>query len=217
MGWTAGLGGAALVFAFACALVTLVAHAGRGTRGWGASVIKTASVALLALAGLAGGAPGAVVLGLALGAAGDFFLSRPGDRAFVAGMVAFGAGHLAYAAALWHGTPGPVWAVGALLALALSTEAWLAPHTGALRQPVRAYVALIAAMGLAALSGAAPLALAGAVLFLASDTLLALERFVLADPGLRGRRAVGLAIWASYWGGQALILAGTLPPGAFGL
>lgn len=67
------------------------------------SLVKTASVACLALAALAAGAPPAIAAGLALGALGDWFLSRPGDRAFLAGMAAFGAGHLAYAASSGRG------------------------------------------------------------------------------------------------------------------
>ena len=34
-------------------------------------------------------------------AAGDFLLSRPGQKMFLAGMVAFAAGHLAYIAGFW--------------------------------------------------------------------------------------------------------------------
>ena len=59
--------------------------------------MKTASVALLALAGWMLGAPAWIVAGLALGALGDFALARPGTAAFLAGMAAFALGHLAYA------------------------------------------------------------------------------------------------------------------------
>ena len=44
-----------------------------------------------------------VVPGLALGALGDFFLTRRAEAAFLAGMGAFAAGHLAYAG--WMFTP----------------------------------------------------------------------------------------------------------------
>jgi uncharacterized membrane protein YhhN len=187
------------------ALVYLLRHAGAPPRpGWSAAAVKTAATALLALGGMAAGAPVAITAGLALGALGDLALARPGERAFLAGMAAFGLGHLAYAGAFWTGAPGPGWAVAAVLALAASTEAWLAPRLPAgLRGPVRAYVVLIAAMGVAALCQPPGAGLAGAGLFLLSDTLLAVERFVLTRPA----PALGRAVWASYWAGQALILA----------
>jgi uncharacterized membrane protein YhhN len=180
------------------------------------ALLKAGAVAALAVAGLVLGAPAAVVAGLALGAAGDFALARPGDRWFLAGMALFAAGHLAYAAAfLGLGAGWPGWPV--LLALGLlagSTEVWLSPRTGALRWPVRGYVVLIVAM--AALAAALPAGrgwlVLGAALFVASDLMLAVERFVLAarpaeDPL---RRLLALALWPAYWGGQALILAGSL-------
>ena len=61
-----------------------------------AMLTKTAAVAALALAGRLGGVPTLIVAGLALGACADFCLSRPGKVAFLAGMGAFGLGHLAY-------------------------------------------------------------------------------------------------------------------------
>ncbi len=100
----------------------------------------------------------------------------------------------------------------ALAALGLSTEAWLAPRTGELRWPVRGYVAVITLMALAALTLPAARwpALLGALLFLLSDLLLALELFVLSGKG--PKRAAGYALWSAYWSGQALILWGMVPP-----
>lgn len=175
--------------------------------GWGRSAIKTGSVAGLALAGAMAGAPGLIVAGLALGSLGDFALSRPGRAAFPAGMAAFGAGHLAYVAALMGMAGGawpPLWAVALFGALAASTELWLAPHTGALRWPVRGYVAVIAAMGMAAAALPFGPLVVGAGLFIASDLLLAIHTF--RSP----RRWLALALWPAYWGGQALILLGAL-------
>ncbi|WP_323041267.1 lysoplasmalogenase [Gemmobacter sp.] len=195
-----------------------LAHAGGGG-GWRASVVKTISTAALARAGLAMGAPGWVVAGLALGAAGDFALSRPGTRWFLAGMGAFALGHLAYVAA-FLGSFGPISAPGAmgwaiiapLLALVLSTEVWLAPHTGALRWPVRGYGLVIGAMAVAAVllpTGAGQAAMrAGAALFLASDLILAVRMFRLTDAAAQG--LAGRLLWPLYWGGQALILWGAV-------
>ena len=176
------------------------------------TLVKTASVLALAIAALAFGAPTAVTAGLFLGAAGDFFLSRKGDRAFLVGMAAFAAGHLAYFWAFLAAGAGmaPFWLLLPLLALGASTEVWLAPHTGALRWPVRGYVVVILLMAAAALGlPAAPdlgLAQAGAALFVLSDLILALDLFRFgADRPHRGRARL---LWAAYWCGQALILAG---------
>ena len=119
---------------------------------WPKSAVKTGSVALLAVAALGAGAPW-VALALALGAAGDFSLSRPGRRWFLAGMAAFAAGHLAYAGLLLGLGPPRlhVAPMVALVVFGLVMGALLWRPTGALRGPVLAYVAVIVAMGLAAL------------------------------------------------------------------
>jgi len=103
-------------------------------------------------------------------------------------------------------------ALVALLALVLSTEFWLAPRTGGLRWPVRIYVLLIALMGISALllpvhPGQGWLRL-GAVLFILSDLMLALQLFVVRDAGWQRRLA--LALWPAYWLGQALIAWGAV-------
>ncbi|WP_415182247.1 lysoplasmalogenase family protein [Phaeovulum sp.] len=176
------------------------------------SVIKTTSVAMLALIGVVIDAPMLVILGLGLGALGDYFLSRPGQRAFLAGMGAFGAGHLAYVAAFVGAGAAlpPFWPALALIGLGLSTESWLAPRTGSLRLAVRAYVLIILAMALAALGLPPRLGQirAGALAFLLSDLVLALEIFVLSDGPLR--RAAKYLLWALYWLGQVLILFGSV-------
>ncbi|MEZ5778377.1 MAG: lysoplasmalogenase [Paracoccaceae bacterium] len=175
------------------------------------SAIKSGSVAALALAALVLDSPAAIVAGLALGAVGDFFLSRRGESAFLAGMAAFALGHLAYAGAFVQsgGWPAVVPAL-ALILLAASTEWWLAPHAGGLRWPVRGYVLVITLMGLAAL--ALPerylAARIGAGLFILSDLMLAFQIFVVKRIG--AQRILGHLLWISYWGAQALILLGSV-------
>ncbi len=171
------------------------------------SVVKTLPVALLAVAGWRERAPLPIRLGLALGAAGDFLLSRPGEAAFLAGMGAFAAGHLAYVAGF--GLRRPAWGVvAALLALAVSTEFWLAPFTGALLWPVRGYVLVICLMAACAAARPEPRLRLGAALFVLSDLMLALALF----------RATGTVqavparlVWPAYWMGQCLILLAFLP------
>ena len=214
---------ALLVLATLAAAIYQYAFAARpeGQQNWTGSAVKTCATAALAGYGLIAGAPGLITLGLALGALGDFALSRPGKSAFLAGMGAFAGGHLAYALAFWQrggalGGPAfgpmPVAALALLAVLLLSTEFWLAPRTGALRWPVRLYGLVIGAMAVSAIlmpaNGGGGILALGAALFLFSDTLLALRLFVATAPATQ--RALSLAVWPSYWLGQALILSGAL-------
>ncbi|WP_237684953.1 lysoplasmalogenase [Szabonella alba] len=194
------------------ALIYWIAYAPREGHGPVRSAVKTAAVGGLAVLAALLVAPWPITAGLALGALGDLALSRPGNRAFLAGMAAFALGHLAYAQ--WFlGQAAPpdalrLAAMAGLLALSLSTQGWLLPHTGALRPAVAAYVAVICAMGLAALASPNIPALAGAALFILSDLLLALALFRPVTPARR--RSLSLALWPAYWLGQALILAGAV-------
>ncbi len=184
------------------------------------ALIKTLSVALLALIAAIGGAPALILGGLILGGIGDFALARPSEKAFLAGMGAFALGHLAYALAFAPLPPhGGQWVLLAALALlVLSTELWLAPYTGPLRAPVRAYAVIIALMvASAVLMPAGPTRAwvqLGAALFVASDVLLALALFPLAQHPTR--KILSRLLWPCYWAGQALILAGHLPQQALG-
>jgi uncharacterized membrane protein YhhN len=161
------------------------------------------------------GAHWLVVAGLIFGAAGDFCLSRPGSKTFLAGMAAFALGHLAYALlfldqadfTLLIASPRAV-AVAVLLALLVSTEVWLAPYTGKLRDPVRGYVLVITVMGIAALAVPHAGPAFGAALFLLSDLLLALRLFRF--PTGRMRCFLALVLWPFYWIGQFSILLASL-------
>lgn len=207
----------ALALISAGAYDVLVVTARDGT-GLGAAS-KTFSVAALALGGVALGAPHWIVAGLALGAVGDFALTRSGARAFLAGMGAFGLGHLAYAVGFWQmgqGVAPLAWAawgmMAALVLLVAGTEVWLAPFTRALRWPVRLYGIVIGVMAGTVLllpPGPGHWALRiGAILFVLSDTLLAIRLFRARRPGLVW--VLSVALWPAYWLGQALILAGSV-------
>ena len=179
------------------------------------STVKTVATGALAVASLMAGAPWLLGLALGLGALGDFFLSRPGQRAFLNGLIAFALAHLVYIALFIRlprgsapfdlGLPGWVGLAG-LGVLVLSTARWLVPHTGAMRGPVVGYVLVIAAMAAAALhlDPAFRLTVFGAAMFLASDLILSVQIFRLTPDGGLHRKA-GQAVWPLYWGGQALI------------
>lgn len=176
-----------------------------------------ASAAFIALAVFQGALGGEsyglwILLGLVLGAVGDVALMFPSDRAFLAGLVAFLLGHVAYVVAFAVVVPPSAWlgltAVPPLVAAALVLR-WLWPHLGAMRGPVIVYIVVITTMTVAALAAqAGPVALAprqawlltvGAVLFFASDIAVARNKFVA--PGF-ANRAWGLP---AYYAGQCLL------------
>ena len=178
---------------------------------WAKTVIKTASVALLVLAAWKGAAPGALILALALCAAGDFWLSRDTQLTFFAGVGAFALGHLAYVG-LFLATPGTTLAAvasatgivyGIILSVYGAYMMWqLNRKAGALRYAVMAYVPIILAMGLAAFCvptlGAGWIVLPAAILFMISDSVLAAELFLLRSDH-PARRVTPFVIWAFYW------------------
>lgn len=135
-----------------------------------------------------------IVAGLLLCLAGDVLLIPKGQGpAFLAGMLAFLLGHLAYAIAFlqWplH-TAGLLLAILLMAAVASAVLRWLWPHlTTQFRGAVLAYVAVISAMvclSVAAFAaGASVLIPVGAIAFAVSDMAVARNRFVA--PGFDNR------------------------------
>jgi len=164
----------------------------------------TPSVALFALL---------VALGMTLSLVGDLLLADalPIQQGFLAGMVAFALGHLAYIAAILSQTPYFQWAVEGF-ALLVGLAGWHAvvfrggKDAMLLRWAALPYALLLAttaglAVGLAIQTSVfLPLAL-GATLFLVSDLLAAGERF-----GSLRLPHVGDAVWLTYGPAQMLIV-----------
>ncbi|SEW29075.1 Uncharacterized membrane protein YhhN [Aliiroseovarius sediminilitoris] len=184
---------------------------------WPRSAIKTIPLLAFALAAYLADMGPYLVAGLFLSALGDLGLSRDGNGPFLYGLSAFALAHLAYilhflgvsGAPLWDAFwTAPVVAI-ALVALMVSTEVWLASHTGHLQWPVRIYVVIIGAMGLAALTLPFGWTVVGAGLFIVSDVILAINLFRMSDTH-HHRLKAGYAVWAFYIAGQALILWGGL-------
>jgi uncharacterized membrane protein YhhN len=138
------------------------------------------------------------VVALVLSLLGDVFLMLPGDR-FVFGLGSFLLGHIAYTVGLNLHTEGlwllaiPVVVIAALLALRL-VRGIRTSGQDALLGPVVAYVVVIAAMGASAVASGNAL---GALLFMASDSLIGETRFV------KPRAWGGIAIMVTYHLGQA--------------
>ena len=178
---------------------------------------KTLPIALLAITSWWVGGAHFLTLALALSAVGDWMLAFRGERAFLAGLVAFLLAHLVYCILFFAGqdpgwTQGPWFLAGTVLifALALGVFRRLRDRLGTMKIPVAIYSGVIAAMAVAALSrGPDPVLLAGAALFMASDLVLSQEVFTLA-PDSRMRRYTSPFIWLSYLAAQVLITAAFL-------
>jgi uncharacterized membrane protein YhhN len=142
---------------------------------------------------------------LGLGTAGDVALMGSSDAAFTAGLGSFLAGHIAWMTALRQRGDGgfvrrkPLAAVPYLAAFA-GLNAYLWPRTGKDRLPVLVYSAALLGTALVALDTGKARTAAGGALFLASDTLLALEKFADVDlPAHEGW------VMATYTGAQGLL------------
>ena len=155
----------------------------------------------------------AVLAALALSLCGDVFLmlgdgARASDRAFIAGLVSFLLAHLAFVWAFVQGLRAPElpgW-LAAVVFYAVALLFVLLPRAGALKLPVLAYCLVLAAMVFAAAARHASFgdadslrAVLGALLFLLSDSLLGVRRFV------RRYRFAQALILSTYWGAIGLI------------
>jgi uncharacterized membrane protein YhhN len=187
----------------------------------GRLLAKSALSALFVAAALAGPSadPGyfrSILTGLLLCLAGDVFLvylDRP--RLFLAGLVAFLAGHVCYSIAFltlaWPARASLI-AVAVLVTLSGGVFVWLRPRLGKMLVPVIAYIAVITVMVIGALSlmenegrdkTGRLLALTGALLFYLSDLFVARQRF--ASPSYLNR-LLGLPL---YYAAQFLIAFST--------
>lgn len=148
----------------------------------------------------------AIVAGLVFSLAGDIFLMLPTDR-FIAGVGAFFCAHLAYIVAfrLTDTSPGALLigaASVAIFALVVGRRILLGVRDTAseLVTPVSAYIAVISVMVASAVATRNVYAIAGALLFMGSDTLIAWNRFV------QPLKRAPVAIMVTYHAGQVLIV-----------
>lgn len=144
--------------------------------------------------------------------AGDLFLALKGDaRNFPRGLAAFLVSHLFYIAVMipLASAPDTLALKAASLAVGLGAIALyftLAPSLGKLKLPVGAYLVAILVMALSALAipEGAPFLGLGAVLFVISDSVIAIDKFRGGVP-FRGP-----IVWVTYYVGQALMAASLL-------
>lgn len=125
-----------------------------------------------------------IMVGLAFSLLGDVFLMLPTDH-FLHGLVSFLFAHLCYITAFagQSGVPTP-WALLPFLLYGVLMLRWLWPTLGKLKGPVVIYMAVILIMGWQAWGQwqqagqwRALWALCGALLFILSDSVLAVDHF----------------------------------------
>jgi uncharacterized membrane protein YhhN len=204
------------ILAFIGAVLTIRAEY-RGPR-WHVYVFKPLTTACLLVVAILPSTPVEptyqrwVVAGLIFSLAGDVFLMLPSDR-FTAGLVSFLAAHLCYISAFATpvDTRGLVWFVP-FAAFGVVMYRVLRPGLQRLRMPVAAYIVVIIVMAWQALlrsnilrESHAVLAAAGAMLFLVSDGVLAVNRFRV------GFRFAHVMILGTYFAAQWCIALSVTP------
>jgi uncharacterized membrane protein YhhN len=154
-----------------------------------------------------------LAIALSFSSLGDALLDLDPERHFIKGLLAFLAAHLIYILLFvrnWARPPRPkVWQwalVAAALVYSLVLSLWLAPSLGAVAAPVMIYVCVITVMSVSAILArfSRPWVYTGVILFLISDSILAVDRFKSPVP-LRG-----YLVWATYYLAQCGIAIGFL-------
>lgn len=200
-----------LPLAFATTAALYMALDAVGFRGAWMAALKIVPIALLLAAAqrqLAGTTRTLAQAALALSALGDVLLALDFPNQFVFGLGAFLLAQLTYAGSFLRAADfrcRRFWLRGLpVIAAALLLARLLLPAAGALALPVLVYLAAIVTMALSAAAhrGDSALLFAGAVTFMASDTLIALNKFIAPLP------LAGSAIMLTYYGAQLAILYG---------
>ncbi|MBU0973185.1 MAG: lysoplasmalogenase [Proteobacteria bacterium] len=122
-------------------------------------------------------------LGFLLSGFGDIFLEFPSQGFFMTGMGFFTMAHLFYIA-VFLGKPklnaGRKLALGVIFLYSISFGIFLFPTLGTMVLPIYLYLGVICVMGISACTGESnhPLVMAGAFLFIISDSIIAYTLFV---------------------------------------
>jgi uncharacterized membrane protein YhhN len=190
-----------------------VAREDRRTETWAKPATLVALVVTALVLGATDSAAGLwLLVALVLGLAGDVFLLGDSDTRFQLGLGAFLVGHLAFLVSFTRLGLDPAswaWAAWVVLLVCLLATRQVAPATYVragwpLAGPVALYTIVIGAMVLVAFDTGEPLIAVGATVFAASDSILAVNRFV------RPLAWAPVAVMVTYHVGQALIVAGVL-------
>jgi uncharacterized membrane protein YhhN len=190
-----------------------VARGDRRTETWAKPATLVALIGVALVLGATDSSAGLwLLVGLVLGLTGDVFLLGESDTRFRLGLAAFLVGHLAFVVSftrLGLDPPGWQWGAWIVLFLCLIATRRVVPATflrggRALAFPVALYTVVIGAMVIVAFDTGQPTIAIGATVFAASDSILAVNRFVEPRPW------APVAVMVTYHLGQALIVAGLL-------
>jgi len=178
----------------------------------GSFIVKGMSVGPLALLAFVAGSP-MLGLALALSTLGDILLDLDPQRLFVFGLGSFLVAHVVYIFLFVRNrrrtiTVGAARVLLAVLVLlySIAVSAWLLPSLGGLIVPVAIYMCAITAMVVSAILARFqnPWIVVGAILFLISDSLLAVNKFKTPVPYR------DFLVWSTYYAGQYAIATGFL-------
>lgn len=127
---------------------------------------------------------------------------------FIAGLITFFIGHLFYIRAFATASrqPVPMWAASILTVYAAAIGLWIAGSQFRVGEillgfAIIAYILVITTMGWMAIRTRLPLAIFGAILFIVSDSILAIDRFIV-EIAYRDALVMG-----TYYSAQLLIAA----------
>lgn len=183
------------------------------------AAVKTCAIALLALIAVAMKGPVLLVAALLLSAVGDFLLALENEKSFQAGLGSFLLAQILLIGLfathfgsdmLWMAEPWRIF-FGAAACAHSAALMWVLVRKlpSNLTAQVSAYGVVITFMALAALAFAPGLAVTGAALFYASDTLIAYERFLLKTE-VNQHPLISPLVWITYYLAQTLIMLGVL-------
>jgi len=173
-------------------------------------IVKAAGIVLLAAVAARNGA-WLLAFALLASSVGDIMLAWQ-PRQMALGIAAFGIAHLAYIAifaGIWRREGGRRLAgyglAAAIAVYGVAMLVWLQPGMGELAVPATIYNGIILVMAICAAAARAPvLALAGALLFVVSDSFIGAREF--RDAFLW----CGPVIWVTYYAAQLFLTLGLM-------
>lgn len=150
-----------------------------------------------------------LLTGLIFGSLGDVALALKFPNQFITGLGLFLIGHIFYSISFqkqWQYRISRAGAAFSVLLLAFMISVWMAPSLGEMTVPVIAYVFIISIMAVFAAfrSPAGWTVFAGAVSFIVSDALIAVNEFIQPVP------YENFAIMITYYAAQGLIAIGSV-------
>lgn len=169
--------------------------------------LTTLLIILIAYLGLPSDYKNHIIYGLIFSLFGDIFIMMPEDK-FIFGLVSFLIAHVIYIYAFMHGTPFilPFYFIIPFVIYGIAMYMYLFKSLNELKIPVFVYISIILIMGVSALNlwysrgdNLSLLAFIGSLLFIISDTVLAVDKF-------KNKMYIAeMALLTTYYSAQTLI------------